>query len=200
MSQDEKQNSELNDLKTFEAQLGSLLPRTDRTARDRLMFALGQASVQPARRRAGAARWAWPMATAAMGVVAASLAVILLVRPAGLGVQQLAAQPGPAPAELASHVPVPASAIAEAAPEHGSAPRVQEPQRPGADAEPALAWFLPRSGGRSTIAPYLRLRQESLAQGLDSCPTGSAPPGEGATSPSDPVSYGQWLHAVLPEG
>ena len=95
--------SEEEGLKAFEAALASLVPRTDRLDRDRLMFLAGQASVagvsaetstsegatgvspvagkehgQDARATRG---WAWPVAFSAMTAVAATLLVLLLTQP-----------------------------------------------------------------------------------------------------------------------
>jgi hypothetical protein len=81
------------DLKTFEAALASLAPRSDRLDRDRLMFLAGQQSrtgFQPVERsRVGQAersptkksKMPWPTAFCAMTAVAAVLAIILAVRP-----------------------------------------------------------------------------------------------------------------------
>jgi hypothetical protein len=77
------------ELQSFEARLAQLSPRGDRLDRERLIFLAGQASVAnedfgrlPAgpdwRRHAG-----WPAAFATMSAVAATLLVMLIMRPAG---------------------------------------------------------------------------------------------------------------------
>jgi hypothetical protein len=96
MSAEKKQD----DLKSFEAALAALAPRTDRLDRDRLIFLAGQQSVLPspdqllvgARRgtqrvpggEGGVYRkqhWAWPTAFTAMSAVAATLLVMLISNP-----------------------------------------------------------------------------------------------------------------------
>ncbi len=70
-------------LKSIEAELASLAPRTDRLDRERLIFLAGQASVLGVahRRASTSSGWGWPAATAVMTTVAAALMVTLLVRP-----------------------------------------------------------------------------------------------------------------------
>jgi hypothetical protein len=85
-----------DELKAFEAALAGLVPRTDRLDRDRLMFLAGQQSVMAttgtppsAERLVGRVGGdegkkrpaAWPMAFAGMSVVAATLFVMLILRP-----------------------------------------------------------------------------------------------------------------------
>lgn len=70
------------ELKAIEAELASLVPRTDELDRERLIFMAGQASAQKATMLPGAflGRMAWPAATATMTAVAASLLVILVMQ------------------------------------------------------------------------------------------------------------------------
>ncbi len=92
MSAQEKQD----ELKSFEAALAALAPRTDRLDRERLMFLAGRQSVFPStgtdRRLVGRGTQrvpggegkkrfgAWPAAFAGMSVVAATLLVMLISR------------------------------------------------------------------------------------------------------------------------
>ena len=115
MSRDEER-----ELKSLEAQLAALRPRSDRLDRDRLMYLAGRESALSDGRRAGgegdspifasplrggpakigtvplrrlagrAARWAWPSMTAAMTAVSAVLAVLLFTRP---NVPQIVTEP-----------------------------------------------------------------------------------------------------------
>jgi hypothetical protein len=83
MSDEEKQNE--IDLIAFEAALASLVPRSDRLDRDRLMFLAGQQSrtgFQPViTRNRSKPTWAWPAAFSAMTAVATVLATLLVIRP-----------------------------------------------------------------------------------------------------------------------
>ena len=103
MSAEEKQD----ELKSFEAALAALLPRTDRLDRERLMFLAGQQSVLPSmgtdRRLVGSGAGdegkkrlgAWPTAFAAMSAVAATLLVMLVFRPGPGRVENTAGQTSP---------------------------------------------------------------------------------------------------------
>ena len=68
-----------DELRAIEAQLGGLSPREDRLDRERLVFLAGKASVDAAER--SSSHWAWPTSFAAMTALAATLFVMLLVRP-----------------------------------------------------------------------------------------------------------------------
>jgi hypothetical protein len=92
MSAEEKQD----ELKSFEAALAALLPRTDRLDRERLMFLAGQQSISASHGHITAGQfssgtqgkrtWAWPAAFSVMSAVAATLFMMLLLRP-GPGLQ-----------------------------------------------------------------------------------------------------------------
>jgi len=70
------------ELKAIEAELAALVPRTDEFDRERLVFLAGQASVQKAGVLGGrhASQVAWPMATAAMTAIAASLLAVVMTK------------------------------------------------------------------------------------------------------------------------
>jgi hypothetical protein len=73
-----------HELKSFEAKLAALVPRDDRLDRERLAFLAGQASMSAIKgwqRHPG-----WPAAFAAMSVLAATLLMMLVTRPAATGV------------------------------------------------------------------------------------------------------------------
>jgi len=58
------------ELKALEAALGGLKPAAGAIDRDRLMYLAGRASVERGR---GLARFGWPLATAALGVISVTL-------------------------------------------------------------------------------------------------------------------------------
>ena len=74
----EHHNELPTELKAFEAELAALVPRDDGLDHDRLMFLAGQASVG----KPPATGLAWPAAFGGMTLVATTLAVLLLLRPA----------------------------------------------------------------------------------------------------------------------
>lgn len=127
------------ELKVIEAELAALVPRTDGLDRERLIFLAGQASAQSATASRGghAVAMIWPMATAAMTAVAASLLVVLLTRPEPEIITRVVYQDIPRPDTI----------------EDGSAERIEPeasppealPAEPGRwdDSPPAraLAWF-----------------------------------------------------------
>jgi hypothetical protein len=65
------------DLAAVEKALASLAPRASTIDRDRLMFLAGQAVGTPPR-----TRWLWPLSTAASLLLAVSLVLLLVARPA----------------------------------------------------------------------------------------------------------------------
>ncbi|MFH1924800.1 MAG: hypothetical protein ABIP48_33540 [Planctomycetota bacterium] len=79
------------ELKAIEAELAALSPREDRLDRERLVFLAGRASVggRFAGRGPFVAAWAWPASTAGMTAVAATLLVVLLLRPEPPVVEQI---------------------------------------------------------------------------------------------------------------
>ncbi|MFH1267357.1 MAG: hypothetical protein ABIK89_16660, partial [Planctomycetota bacterium] len=79
------------ELKAIEAELAALSPREDRMNRERLVFLAGRASVggRVAGRGSLVAGWAWPASTAGMTAVAATLLVMLLVRPEPPAVERI---------------------------------------------------------------------------------------------------------------
>ena len=96
-------------LKAIEAELASLVPRTDRLDRERLIFLAGQQSVSVEgtrdtkgtvpfslreNRDSPRTRWAWPAAFAAMTAVAAALLVMLLLQPDTPAAAPVAELPG----------------------------------------------------------------------------------------------------------
>ena len=91
MSGEESLSEDGRDRNELEAALGALVPRAERLNREHIMFLAGQASVASNSRPAAPpgtigpqcrAGWAWPAAFAMMTGVAASLLVVLAIRPA----------------------------------------------------------------------------------------------------------------------
>ena len=190
-------------LKSIEAELAALSPRTDRLDRERLIFLAGQESVAGGNARPAkhAGRWAWPGAFAAMTAVAAALLVMMLLRPE--------------PQVEVRFVTVPVKpAINDAAvpdrdfttsPEDGEhlepLPGREEPlsrPRPGPSllASVGLNWLqIYDQSQPPPEASYPRLLEQILTRGLDSwsppAPTGSA------GRQLAPVPYRELLDSLL---
>jgi hypothetical protein len=149
----------------LEAALAALAPMPGRISRDALLFRAGQASVP----RPG---WAWPAATAVLGLVAAVLAAVVVLRPV------------PAPVERVIVVPTKEPALPP--------PPVDVPSPPAPEPAPASP------GGVATgQAPmnYLQLQQQVLRWGLDGVPAlPETPP------PGLPVTRDQWPGAPAEPG
>jgi hypothetical protein len=130
----------------LEAALAALVPMPGRINRDVLLFRAGQASVR-------GRRWLWPGAAAVLGLVAATLGVLVLVRPA------------PQPVERVIVVRV-----------REPAPPESVPAPPAAKPEPALPVTV-----AATREPmnYAQLEKQILRWGLDGVP---APPPPAAPS------------------
>ncbi|NQT14713.1 MAG: hypothetical protein HQ582_18295 [Planctomycetes bacterium] len=176
------------ELKAVEAELADLCPREDRLDRERLAFLAGQASVAG---RTGRTAWAWPASLAGMTAVAATLLVILLVRP------------GPAVVERIRIVEAPVE------PNGGAAQRDELPSAPRLVAsrpdEPAASSDTDDPSWRSDAAwPRLRSRaseQEKLDRMLaqDADPR-SHPAGASASRPAAaeaPLPYHEWLKSLF---
>jgi hypothetical protein len=170
------------ELRSFEAQLAALVPRTDRLDRERLMYRAGRASLAA---EIGRRPWAWPAAFSAMTVVAASLLVALAVRPA----EHIVEVPGPAPQ--------PSPMIAGNQNHHGpTSPSPEATRPPYAASSRTIARATLWDGLRQELlgygdmsdlrrrTPYTRLLDETLAYGVDTSmgPTGSGQAGEASGS------------------
>jgi hypothetical protein len=170
MSDEEKQNE--IDLIAFEAALASLVPRSDRLDRDRLMFLAGQQSrtgFQPViTRNRSKPTWAWPAAFSAMTAVATVLATLLVIRPTVPAM-------GPNPTAIAASANGDTSSLPV---------RPISKERDPADnipsASPLFAflhsfWNNPNQGKAAEAStpipdsmPYPQLRDRVLRQGIDS--------------------------------
>jgi len=182
------------DLKAIEARLASLVPRTDRLDRERLMFLAGQASVapSPATQRRPFGRWAWPAATAAMTAAAASLLVVLLWQGDPRIVERIVEVPveRPVPKDVKTDrerqvEPVKAESLQVPAGPH-------EPDSPPSRERFLVSWGLGdwrgSAGGRLLDLPlYPRTFEEILVRGLPS-PEYASPAGPPGKTPAA-VSY-----------
>ncbi|NUQ62745.1 MAG: hypothetical protein HUU20_09660 [Pirellulales bacterium] len=173
-------------LKSLEAALASLVPRTPSLDRDRLMFEAGrQAAV---RSQAGpVCRWAWP--TLAAATMAAALLVVLLVRPAAPGADRIVYVPvDPQPARL-----TPGSLPNETPDRRGSEPK-------GAVQAMAPMFDIPAraavAGAPHAPAPYFDLRDCLLSRE----PQLWRLPGQnsaGSGLPTEPASYAELRDELL---
>jgi hypothetical protein len=173
------------DLKAAEAALGSLVPRSSRIDRDRLMFLAGQAAGRGQGSGVGGQAlgvggqvipsWLWPAATAAMVLVSVTLGGLLWSRS------------GPETIERIVYVPVERPAP--------SSPTVVQSTTP----EPQIPRITNTLGslvlGGSIQADYLRLRNQVLVSGLDALPE----PRHAAsnTKSPEPSDYRQLLISAL---
>ncbi len=176
----------------MEAELAGLRPREDRLDRERLIFRAGQASV--AGRQAGIVRWAWPAVSAGMTAAAATLLVMLLVRPE------------PRERIRIVEVQVPARP-ADAGPTRDGRGRESDlPLPPGSDAQPLAealvsyhAGLLPGSqwGASRSRAGYLEMCDWMLAQGADPWARPVTPPTAPVEPGPGPLPYRRWLKNLL---
>jgi len=200
----------LPELKEIREALGSLVPRTDRLNRERLMFLAGQASVgkpseQLPRTRVWS-RWGWPAAFSAMSAVAASLLVTVAVRPEPQVVVRVVERVVPAPVSQAE------AKTAQSAPAGDAPGAVQEQDQPsGAGASPGresvpsewFAWaaLVGRSDGSSTEPSYPQLREQLLAHGVESWEYPAAPTAAPTSTSDGPMPYrDQWDRILQQQG
>lgn len=141
---DDRRDADPTELMTFQKSLECLRPTPDGIDLAQLLFRAGQVS---ASRRS----WVWPCAAAASTMLAATLAAVLLLRPA------------PQPVERIVRVYVQPS------------PPAPPPERfiPPNRETPAPLWQPSVPAGESE---YLRLRREVLANGVDALPPPSSWP------------------------
>lgn len=166
-------------LERFAAELAALSPQA-RLDRDRLMYLAGQASAAIPKYGRDARRWAWPAAFSGMTVVAASLLLLLALRPAPRVVERIVRVPTPVPPPQRADV-YPSTALAQAVPinlKQREAPRGLSPNAPA--------------------AVYLDLRDRVLAMGFDSFSPPDSPPD--ARADSQPANYRDLLNSLLRDG
>ena len=208
------------DLKAIEAELASLSPRTDRLDRERLIFLAGQESVlakggmkgtvpfslrenrdSPLRENRDSPRLFWPAAFAAMTTVAATLLVMLLLRPETPAEVRFVEVPAESPGDrdLAPDGKLPARP-----PEDRPVEPSPEPREPSAEPAPrsslfaSVGWDWLQLSDRGQLGPeasYPRLLDKVLKEGIDDWPL-PAPVG-GARRASAPVPYRELLNQEL---
>lgn len=177
-------------VKAFEAELASLLPRTDRLDRDELLFRAGEISgaakaVRASRRRSVA----WPGALAAMTTVAASLLVMLLVRPEPPIIERIRVVEAPA---------------VERSLRDG---QLSRPEAQDAEPPPAATAVLALPGSSSlpygiadplrARAVYLERYERMLSSGADPRAESARGPVEAAELPEPVLPYRQRLKTLL---
>jgi hypothetical protein len=188
------------ELKAVEAELATLRPR-DRLDRERLIFLAGQASVGPptAARRATAAGWAWPVSLAGMTALAATLLVMLLVRPEPQVVERVRIVRVP----VEPHVSESPRPSGHAGTGTGSS---ASPQRPASHAHPAMRDFASSSTGPrpqpgwsrfGSRAEYLEMFERMLAQGVDPWRHPLPASARGDERADAPLPYREWLKTML---
>ncbi|MBN2025069.1 MAG: hypothetical protein JW809_19990 [Pirellulales bacterium] len=185
MSQEEDLPSEL---KAFEAELAALVPRADRLDAGRVMYLAGKAS---AARRSRA----WPAAFAGMSVVAATLAVMLAVRPEPQTIDRIVYLP--------TSVTTAAPATEDAAPVAPAVPEREAPRRtapPGWSIESAVLASVAPTPQWLTAAevrrlPYPRFRDYVLRCGVDALP--AAPASDSPAPSASPRRSGDWQRFLM---
>jgi hypothetical protein len=191
------------ELKAIEAELASLRPRTDRLDRERLIFLAGQQSVAGGHISATkrARRRGWPTAFAAMTAVAATLLVMLLLRPEPQVEVRIVKVPverrGSGEAAPGANAPKPPGE----GPRHGPPP--ENPKllpKPvagsGLFALVGLDWSQPYDRDRlGSEMSYRSLRDRVLRDGVDAWP--SPPPGADVKPMPAPLPYRKLLEKAL---
>jgi hypothetical protein len=194
------------DLKSLEAELALLCPRTDRLSRDRLMFLAGQASAagRAVGRKPFGAAWGWPAALGALTAAAASLLTVLLWRPPPQIVERFV--------EVTVERPERDAVAAHS--QHGSpSAKGETPPQPDrqridtrsaaqqthlASAQPG-PWGYANWARLRSEAPYPRLRDQVLARGLDSWAAPAVAPAQQSERAATAASYRELLDSLLDE-
>jgi hypothetical protein len=186
VERNEFRSTEDASLQRLEAELAALTPRAPKLDRDRAMYLAGQASVGLLTSRPSGRTWAWPTAFSAMTALAASLLIVISLRPSVRTVEKIVqvpveVAPGIAVLEETSdqyaadlQQPLPAATSRAIDERHSS------PNMPAAE------------------AGYLGLRDRVLAMGIESWQLPPRPSGE--RSPSQSVNYHELLNTLLRDG
>jgi len=191
-------------LKAFEAELASLVPRTDRLDRERLIFLAGQQSIAAKEIRPAtlARRWAWPAAFAAMTTVAATLAIMLLIEPR----PQVVVRYVEVPIETPPSEAIPSESIEPRPTNEPSSPSPQQIERPplprptggGLWASLESPKFFDGSRDRPNgTRAHPRLVQQILAEGLDCWKPPRGTPSQNTRSAPAPAPYRELLKRFL---
>jgi hypothetical protein len=178
------------ELKAMEAELSALRPRDDRLDRERLVFRAGQASVGGGRGRRveRGAGWAWPASFATMTAVAATLLVMLLLRPQPQVVERIHVVEVPVePAESHSVGPT-GDTRRDTGPSPSEHPSLSDPF-------PAARPLASHAFG--SRAEYLESFQRMLAWGVDPWRQPLGVSSQGGELPGAPLPYHDWLKTIL---
>ena len=181
------------ELRAFEAELASLVPRVDGLDDARLMFLAGRLSVEKSR----AIGLVWPAAFGGMTLVATALAVLLLMRPTPEVVERIVRVPfEPAPVAVAPNdeQPTPAPAEREPVSERAVAKSHGAPRGPSGLLA-TLFGFDEVGRGTSWRTSYPALRDRILDKGLDSWPVPISDGGPG----SSPLPQRELLDQMIQE-
>jgi len=196
------------ELKSIEAELALLAPRSDRLDRDRLIFLAGRASglaLAHATPSTSLGRWCWPAATASITAVAAALLVTLLVHTGSSGDRQ-SAKNSPHPANdksVAEDTPPKVRPVDEELPQ--PAPSSDEPADRAVHGSSLLAllglgWMPGPESPSVTFGPPDRpYVDRMLAQGLDFSAQASAVKKRDGPRAAVDVSYRQLLEQLRRE-
>ncbi len=173
-------------LRRFEAELSALAPRAVRLDRDRLMFLAGQAAAGAPADAQPPRRWIWPVSFSAMSAVAASLLVLLILRPAPQIVERIV------------RVPVEAAPQASSNPLEGeNVDLVAGPSFDGPSPAETARRADPARGPATTPVvgtAYLDLRARVLAMGIESWQVPSSP-ADASDRPA--INYHDLLDSLL---
>lgn len=183
-------------LKAIEAELAALSPRDDRLNRERLIFLAGQASAAGG---GGPSGWVWPVSLAGMTAVAATLLVMLLVRPEPKVAEQVRIVEVPA-VQGRGHVEEFAGNGGREGESPSGAPRfVPESAQPTtALAASGPSWFgYPGLGGFRSRASHLDALDWMLAQGFDPWQSPVGLSIEADQPAQTPLPHHQWLKSLL---
>jgi hypothetical protein len=197
------------ELKAVEAELAGLRPRTDRLQRDRLLYLAGQASFAGASSRRSAllrVHWAWPATAAVMSAVAATLLVMLLSRPGPQIVERFVERPAARPdAQETRQANDTAGNRGEQQPvgwPDGQKDGVEPATEPASSVWVFNGWLSYPDGSKvfsEASYPYLHLRDQVLARGIDAWPRPRSLPSQELRPTSEPRSYRQLLDRWLEE-
>lgn len=168
-------------LQRFEAELASLSPGRLQLDRDRVMFLAGQASVSPMVALPSPYRWQWPTAFSAMTALAASLMLIIVLRPQPQALERIVYRSGPAP-------------------QGDPSPNIRADTLEPSPFD-ALASNVKHDGHLShqpSDSVYLRQRDQVLAMGIEGWANDLAPSGTRERVPAP--TYGDLLKGLLRDG
>ncbi|MBC8875711.1 MAG: hypothetical protein H8E44_40305 [Planctomycetes bacterium] len=194
------------DLRAVEAELNALSPRSDTFDRDQLMFRAGQLSPLKEDDRQATPRrsWLWPTGFASMTAVAATLLIMLAMRPEPTVIEKVRIVKVP--------VAPPDTDDDRAALDATNAKTDSEPSQPrsvspgptpdslldnGRLAAAAPGWPQPDWETARVRSPWPSLRNEILTKGLDAWEDSPPRTSQEEEQPRAPSSRRQWFDMLL---